>query len=332
MSVGPTSFVLQTESSSLTLTWVILLILVAVIAYMFGKQRELSKRFPKDAYRRPELEQLVVRARYGMPYMAVDEILEKVVKSLNYGGQVELWGGASVGQSIILVRKLPAPRNRFFDRSDDYFKQLSNARPGLPNEVSIIFDHEQGGRMEAEILVKPVMYFIIAQQGGIDQLGQHISDAQIEATELIKKIMVAVLGGTEIEPAAVRPLVRITELRSKLAQRGLNSVSELLSQADTKLIQGNPEDAVKNCRSVLEQVMEYTMEHTVGKTDKFGNDLTKLRANKKIDKWTETFISSFYSYISEDVHDRFKANPGEGKLVLQTTETVCDYLLRVSSR
>jgi hypothetical protein len=306
----------------------LLLALGAIIGFVVGTyftdRSYLSKRTVS-------LEELVVRARYSIPFHDINQARARLERDLNYDGLLPSWNILAEGNTIEIMEVPEAVRKAARVRSrkkaqNEHFKGLRNTRVGIPKNLVMITSGQDKESSTADVTCRPVLYYRITQLAEYRFPSQAVEEAQGECIQFVKKVMVGVLSGTELLAPMVRSTAKENEATEVMSMNGLSTEIGLLTAARDKLVQGHPEDAAKDCRTVLEHTVAKAAEGAGGRTNAFENDIQRLLARGRMSNTTAGFIREFYGYLSEDVHGRFVPDRKEGGFMLQVTES-CVLLL-----
>lgn len=325
-------------ASSPDLVTLILLILTAVIAYTFGKGKTkiVYLQVPRRGYKSPDLRQLIVKARFSVTDNAED-VEKKLKASLNPDSDNPQWLITKKGNVIevhLLVGilrdsyDLMSPRKRDDpDSQAEYFAALDKIRAGIPKDVLMV-GSENDGRLEFDVTVRPVLYFKVTQTHVLECTEQEIQEAQHECAMFASKLS-GIIGGKEIEAPTARALALPSDVQRVLVALGMQSQANLLVEGEDKILSGNSPDGVKNCRSALEQVLQQLMTRkALDPTNSFKHNLERLVSKNYLNHTMKEAIYEFhYRLLCEDTHDKFSADPREGKYIMAVTQDTIDFLI-----
>lgn len=325
----------MTQSSpdiSYAFALVVVAIFVAYLAYDYGKSKARFYYVPRNGYRSPDLEQLVIRAKYAIKATSVKQIFEKIQDNLNFGWPGSLWTGDLRGNTISFTRVLGTPRKdllRRFKDASPFLLKLGETRSGIPIDLLMVGSDVKDGRVEFDVTVRPALYRQIAQLGKLECTSQEIQDAQHECISFVQSVLKGMPGGIEIDPPSVRSASLMTDVCRRLTMWGMPSQADLLDKAEAKIIAGAPEDGAKNCRSAVEQVLENLMIRVgLERTDSFTHNLERVASHRYLDPWVAESIHQFYyRLVSEDAHDKYRPGPKEARYILSMTEAAIEFLL-----
>jgi hypothetical protein len=326
MPIGET---LQTSTTGPDFAYLVVVLLglvsAGLLGYIIGIQDQR-----KRGSRIVSLEEVFVSANYSIPFIAIKDVTVTLEKELNYGGQLESWLILTEGNTIELLESGDLKARDFvFNKKKmqkAHMKRLKNTRPGLPMQLTLVGHRIGPQEFEAEVICRPKLYFRMTQMMEYRWPQQQVEEAQHECTSFVRKVMVGVLGGKELRPPSVGTVSRDTEAVRRLRKRGMGEEIQLLNEARSKMVQGHPEDAVKDCRTILEHVIAKATDGAGGKTGSFENDLSRLESKGRVTRDTAEFLRKVYGYLSQDVHGGFKADKKEGDLSIQTVESTILYL------
>jgi len=312
---------------------VILVALLIVAVYEHGKSKARVRSVPREGYRTPHLEELIVRAKYAVKATNVEQVYSRLYAALNPEPRIETyWYGDRQGNTIIFERELGEPRtkpSKELDYTEKFFQKLIETRSGVPMDVVMVGSDVGNGSIEFDVTIRPVMYRRIGQLHLLEYTDQQIQEAQHECTEFANQLK-GMMGAVELEPPAIRLAASITDLRKQLRRLGMPSQADLLVEAETKISIGQAPDGVKNCRSAVEQVLRNLMKRVgLDPTDSFKHDLDRLVKHQHVDPWISESIHQFhYRLLSEDAHDKYRPKPMEAEYILALTEETISFLLK----
>jgi len=303
-------------------------IIAVTLSYQYGKSRAVQ--VPRSGYRVPDLRELVVMAKYAVLTVGAKNLQEKLVEALG-----PLWTGEVQGNTILL-RLI---RHKFFSEprlklpwrkagEKGYERMLWETRSGLPMDVQMVGSYSLQTNWVFDVTIRPVLYYRITQMQLLECTDQDIQEAQHECVLFAERLR-GIMAATELQPPSVSSFGPVTDVRRRLIQFGLNSQADLLAQAETKIPKGEAQDAVKNCRSAVEQVTEsLMMRQKLLPTNSFKNNLERLVSKKYIDGWASSFIHDiYYSPVSQIAHDKDAVGPQVAKYLLRVTEDTISFLL-----
>lgn|GEM_PF-634965 len=324
---------LQTSVSPLDTTTglvllVVLVAIVGVLGYLVGVY--LTRMSGADL-KPVSLEEVVIRGEYSIPFDSIKPVEARLTEHLNFGGLIESWSILTEGNTIEMMEKPVGLRDSgFLNRKKAqkaHIKGLTSRRPGLPFYLRLICHPAGQGETVADVSCRPVLYYRMTQLGEYRFPRQQVEEAQGECSEFVRKVMVGVLEGRELKAPSIRSATKDNEATDALRRLGMTMEVGLLDEARDKMAQGHPEDAVKDCRTVLERAAAKATERVGGKTNSFENDLRRLESKGQLTGHTAQFLRALYGYLSGDVHGEFKADSREGGLSVQAVESAVLFLL-----
>ena len=178
------------------------LLLIALLLYNLEEYSPYNPR--KEAiFVQPSVGQLVIRGKYEIPFVNVDDVKDILSKEMNYGhsGRTSLWIVKTSGNIVEMSRELgfSSPETPKESKTHKkYFEKLKSYKGSTVRDVELVLIPENE-KMIAEIVAKPIMYFRVTQVLELRQLKQQVEDVEIEVTQQIRKIAVGILKGIELE-------------------------------------------------------------------------------------------------------------------------------------
>jgi len=313
-------------------------LLLVLVAYSYGRSGKVQ--VPREGYRLPSLRELVVTAKFSVVATSVVEVHQKLMQTLNPHAELPFWTGTVHGNFIELQFTRPQeveewikqPLLKWHWRKPSplnlYYRTLRESRSGIPMNVTMIGSNSSQGAIDFDVTILPNLYYWVNQLKLLECTSQQIEEAQHECCSFADELR-GMLGGTELQAPQVSAVGPATDVRRKLTRYGLDSQADLLTQAETKIMGGQVEDGVKNCRSAVEQVTEkLIIRHGLHPTNTFANNITSLESNKYLDPQIGEFIRrGLYAFLSSVAHDKYAPTPRVAKYVLAMTEETVDFLL-----
>lgn len=316
----------------------VLVMLLVIAAYQIGRTRAIQ--VPRGGYRSPTLREIVVTAKFSVPATTTEEVCRRLLETLNPSPIAPFWTGTVKGNFIELQYRRPEkvrelveqPLLNWHWRKTSPLKQhqhtLFESRAGIPMGVQMLGNPSGTGKIDFDVTVLPVLYYRVTQYHLMECTPQQIEEAQHECSSFVNELR-GILGGDELQSPQVTASGPATDVRRKLVQFGLNSQADLLTQAETKIMAGQIDDGVKNCRSAIEQIAEKLMiRHRLRPTNAFANNISSLESNKYLDPQIGEFIrKGLYTVLSGVAHDKYAPGPKVAKYILATTEETIGFLL-----
>jgi len=284
----------------------IIAVSAVAISYQYGKSKAVQ--VPRSGYRVPDLKELVVTAKYAVVTTGPKNLQEQLVEALSSYQGGPIWIGEVQGNTISLrlfrpqffaEPRLKPPWRKAIGKSS-YARMLWETRSGVPMDVQMVGSYSLQTNWIFDVTIRPVLYYRITQMKLLECTDQDIQEAQHECVLFADRLR-GIMAGTELQPPSISSFGPVTDVRRRLIQFGLNSQADLLAQAETKIAKGEAQDAVKNCRSAVEQVTEsLMMRQKLPPTNSFKNNLERLASKKYIDGWASSFIHEiYYSPVSQ---------------------------------
>lgn len=313
-------------------------LLLVLGAYSYG--RSGRKQVPREGYRLPRLRELVVTAKFSVVATSVVEVHRKLMQTLNPHAELPFWTGTVQGNFIELHYGRPQeveewikqPLLKWHWRKPSplnlYYRTLLESRSGIPMNVTMIGSYSSQGAIDFDVTVLPNLYYWVYQLKLLECTSQQIEEAQHECCSFADQLR-GMLGGAELQAPQVSAVGPATDVRRKLTRYGLDSQADLLTQAEMKIMGGQVEDGVKNCRSAVEQVTEkLIIRNGLHSTNTFANNITSLESNKYLDPRIGEFLRrGLYAFLSSVAHDKYAPTPRVAEYVLAVTEETVAFLL-----
>lgn len=290
----------------------------------------------------PDLNSLVVVATYKIPHADWDKFKEQLHTVLpsdrwfhfiTQKGLIHTMRLFCTSQDDEKIQELLLKRD--FRKLEEkygelYHRNLTCMRSGLPFEFKAQLEQRLSDGLVIKVKCTPAMYSLITK--GMKRMfyEQSVQEAQIECTDFIEEIMKGTLEAQEITPPTVGPHIKRTEIKSKLLNLGLDAVVNALDSAEKHIVQRNFPDAMAKCRTALEKTIVWSLEKCgLEKTDRFHNDLERLKSKGYLDNDIVNLLQKCYDYLAivGTPHEKGSV-PGllEANLSLNITLTILEFL------
>ena len=295
----------------------------------------------------PSLESIAVRGKYQIPEIDFG-VIESLLSEETSTGVLFDWAGPErIGESLSLFNigfkyKTEASKKVFskgvtsstlLSMADEMVKkaekELLKIRPGIPESFLIITLEHLNNGIIVEVECRPLMWYLISKGLKLNFTENQVEEAISECRDFVKQIM-SLFKGKEIEPVSVYPIIKRTEIKSRLLNLGLEEVVSPLDKAEKHIVQNNFTDSLKSSRTAFEKMIDWQMKKRgLEQTNNYKNDLERLKSKGYLDKETAELLQSYYKCLSTiAVHERGEVEPGfyEAQMGYGITLIMLDYL------
>jgi hypothetical protein len=251
------------------------------------------------------LESITVKGKYSVPETNFDTI-EKSIRDVfvprgwlpeRIGESLELM---NMHQSVLaLVGKPQKEITKIWQES------IKKSRYGFPIFISMTAIEHLSNSLLVEVECRPAMWYKIATFGEEKFTGYNVKEALLECQAFGKRFM-SILKGREVEAFAVYPVIRRTEIKSRLLNIGLKDVVDHLEDAEKHIVQNNFAESLTSSRTSFEKMIDWQMKKRgLEHTNNYRNDLDRLRAKGYLDPDTTQLLQSYYHCLSTiGVHEK----------------------------
>jgi hypothetical protein len=320
---------MPTTSDLLLLTAVAILFLT--LGYLIRKQKVIPTSAP-DRLVTPDLNTLVVRGKYSVPKQDLNQVCQKIERSLNAPYGETVWYYLPSGRSAKYRRFIVSgaqPRLTDEEYMQAQVSELKGTRNGIPQEFNFLVTDEKDDNLVIEADCMPVMHLKIVQNIQHEFRENYVRDAQHQCRDLLRKQFLGTLQGKELEPTSIYSPPKRNEVRARLQQMGLQEIVEALDAADAKLHQNDPQGSLVEVRSALEKaVLQVLQRKQLPTNNSFYRNVETLQNKGYMNIWVKSLsYDPTYRYLSEVVHKKVSPSIPVARAYTGTALSVIEYLL-----